>query len=234
MKTASDTLLWRSTAAAAAVIVGWDFSGLDDRLAVLFGGMRGFPLREHWLFADFLQDGVKIAAWLVVLALCVGVWFPVGWLSRLPLERRFQLALTPLAAAFVVSLLKTLSRTSCPWSLAEFGGIAAHVSHWAWLQPDGGSGRCFPAGHASVGFAFIGGYFVFRRQSVQVARRWLGGALALGTLLGISQQIRGAHFMSHTLWTGLICWSVAWAIDGAIGRVNLQNIGVDFGEKPDR
>ncbi len=33
--------------------------------------------------------------------------------------------------------------------------------------------------------------------------------LLAGLLLGAAQQLRGAHFMSHTLWTGWICWSVA-------------------------
>ena len=39
-------------------------------------------------------------------------------------------------------------------------------------------------------------------------------ALAAGLLLGLSQQWRGAHFMSHTLWTGWVCWCLAWGLDG--------------------
>jgi membrane-associated PAP2 superfamily phosphatase len=39
-------------------------------------------------------------------------------------------------------------------------------------------------------------------------------ALGTGGLLGISQQLRGAHFMSHTLWTAWICWTTAWVLDG--------------------
>jgi len=32
-------------------------------------------------------------------------------------------------------------------------------------------------------------------------------------VLGIGQQLRGAHFMSHTLWTGWLCWMTAWLSD---------------------
>jgi len=40
-------------------------------------------------------------------------------------------------------------------------------------------------------------------------------ALAAGLVLGLAQQARGAHFMSHTLWSGWVCWCVAWAVDAA-------------------
>jgi membrane-associated PAP2 superfamily phosphatase len=38
-------------------------------------------------------------------------------------------------------------------------------------------------------------------------------ALAAGSVLGLSQQMRGAHFMSHTLWTAWLCWTLAWLVD---------------------
>jgi membrane-associated PAP2 superfamily phosphatase len=30
--------------------------------------------------------------------------------------------------------------------------------------------------------------------------------LSVGLIFGISQQLRGAHFISHDLWTLAICW----------------------------
>ena len=36
--------------------------------------------------------------------------------------------------------------------------------------------------------------------------RCLGGALLLGVLFGVTQQLRGAHFLSHDLWSLIICW----------------------------
>ena len=61
---------------------------------------------------------------------------------------------------------------------------------------------------------------MFRRGEPGVARAWLAAVLVLGLALGIAQQMRGAHFMSHTLWTGWLCWAAASACEAA--RVALR------------
>jgi membrane-associated PAP2 superfamily phosphatase len=127
-----------------------------------------------------------------------------------------QLAVGTLAAAASVSLLKGFSATSCPWDLQHYGGVASYVPHWT-RGADGGAGHCFPAGHAASGFAFVSGGFAFREHEPRIARLWLLAALAAGLLLGLAQQWRGAHFMSHTLWTAWTCLAVAWAIDRSCG-----------------
>lgn len=207
------TLLVR-TGVLLAALLAWDASLLDLVLARAVGGPAGFDLRDNWVLAHLLHDGARRAAWVLVLGLCMGVWWPVGPLRRLDVHERVQLALTTLLAAFAVSVLKSFSTTSCPWDLSYFGGIARYTSHWSGVA-DGGAGRCFPAGHASSGFAFIGGYFAFRRTSPGQSRAWLCTSIAAGLVLGIVQQLRGAHFASHTLWTGFICWTTALAVDAA-------------------
>lgn len=203
-----------ATTAAALALLAWDATGFDLALAHAFGTHEGFPWRDHWLLSGVLHDGGRRVAWALTLSLVLAVWWPWGPLRRLSPSARAQLAVTTLVAALAISTLKSFSHTSCPWDMTEFGGVARYTSHWThWLQPDGGSGRCFPAGHASAGFALVGGYFVFSPQQPLLARRWLLGALAAGLLLGVGQQLRGAHFMSHTLWTGWACWCVAWAMD---------------------
>jgi membrane-associated PAP2 superfamily phosphatase len=202
-----------ATLGALAVAAIWDISGLDLPLAQLASGPSGFVLREHWLLAKVLHDGGRRLAWVLASGLCIGVWFPFGPLRRLRTWQRLRLAIATLAPTLAISLLKGLSPVSCPWDLEAFGGLARHVSHWN-FQPDGGRGHCFPAGHASAGFSFMSGFFSFRDIDPPLARRWLALALAAGLLFGAAQQLRGAHFMSHTLWTGWICWVVAWAVHG--------------------
>ncbi|MES2976445.1 MAG: phosphatase PAP2 family protein [Pseudomonadota bacterium] len=205
--------------ALALVLLAWDATGLDLQLAHAFGGTAGFALRDNWFLYRVLHEGGRHASWLVVLCLCLAVWWPVGFLRRLGAGERLQLAVTTLLALLAVSALKSSTGISCPWDLAEFGGVARHASHWTQiLAADGGGGRCFPAGHASAGFAFAGGWFVFRRSSPRIARAWLAAALAAGFTFGIAQQMRGAHFMSHTFWTAWLCWTVAWLVDAAWPR----------------
>lgn len=213
----SDGAMAIGVSTALAVLVAWDASGLDVLLAAPLAGPGGFFWRDHWLATAVLHEGGRWVSWLMALWLCIGVGWPTGVLRMLPLGRRAQFAATALLSVALVSLLKSVSGSSCPWELQQFGGgLAQHLSHWqTWLADDGGSGHCFPAGHASSGFAFVGGYFAFRGTSPRVARAWLAGAMAAGLLLGLAQQLRGAHFMSHTLWTAWLCWTAAWAVDAA-------------------
>ena len=204
-------LAW--TLGTLACVMAWDALGLDRALAHAFGSPSGFPLREQWFLVRVMHEGARDLGWLVLALLAVGIRWPMGMLRRLDAAERWQLAASALIALGVVSLLKGWSATSCPWELAEFGGVAHYVSHWTLGSLDGGGGRCFPAGHASAGFAFLGGYLALRRDHPRAARWWLAGSLAAGLVLGGAQQLRGAHFMSHTLWTGWLCWTTGWLCD---------------------
>ncbi|UKI05615.1 MULTISPECIES: phosphatase PAP2 family protein [Variovorax] len=167
-----------------------------------------------------MHNGARDLSWALLTALFIAIRWPVGVLRRLGTGDRVQLALATLAAVVAVSLIKHASDTSCPWDLKEFGGVARYVSHWTWDVSDGGPGGCFPAGHASAAFAYMGGYFVLRRVSARAAGIWLAVAVVAGLALGLSQQVRGAHYMSHTLWTAWICWTVGFAIEVVFGRFN--------------
>jgi membrane-associated PAP2 superfamily phosphatase len=209
------TRAWGWTLLALPSLLAWDATGLDLPLARLFATPQGFALRDNWFLVQVMHEGAKVLAWLLVLALLVGVYRPVGFLRRLEFGERAQLTLSVLASVVLVSLVKHGSRSSCPYDLEAFGGVARYVSHWSWGHTDGGPGRCFPAGHASAAFSFASGYFVLARRMPQVARTWLLMALAGGLLLGLAQQMRGAHYMSHTLWTAWLCWTTGLVIDSA-------------------
>lgn len=217
------------------LLLAWDYSGLDLAMAHWFGSAAGFAFENHWFWRGLLHDDFRPLPWLFELGLLVAIVRPFGAMGRLPALRRVQLALTTLVALLVVSNIKLHSSTSCPWSLHEFGGVASYVSHWAWGVRDGGDGGCFPAGHASAGFAFIGGFFAFRQVLPKTAQRWFAGAMLSGLLLGLAQQVRGAHYMSHTLWTAWFCWITAAAIDlgcNQISRLTSQKRSLDPTQVP--
>jgi membrane-associated PAP2 superfamily phosphatase len=209
--------LW--TLSSFFLLLLWDYSGLDLPMAQWFGSASGFALESHWLWRGVLHDDIRLLPWGVELVLLAAIFWPFGTLKQLKIARRLQLALTTLLALLVVSGIKLHSHTSCPWDLQQFGGVAIHVSHWAWGMTDGGTGGCFPAGHASAGFAFFGGFFAFRHVLPKTAWRWFTGAMLTGCILGLAQQIRGAHYMSHTLWTAWFCWTAAAVADAAVSRL---------------
>ncbi len=204
--------------AAALLLALWDTTPLDLLLAQRFSTGGGFPLRESWWLSKLLHDDVRRLAWAAATALVVGVWLPWGPLRHIDLPRRAALAVGLLLSLALVSAGKALSHTSCPWDLAQFGGAARYVSHWHWGLRDGGSGHCFPGGHASAGFAFLSLYFAWRDDAPRLARISLVAALLGGLALGAVQQLRGAHFLSHNLWTAWLCWTTCWAVDAVRRR----------------
>jgi membrane-associated PAP2 superfamily phosphatase len=199
------------TLLALVLVLLWDLSGLDRAALRLVGSAQGFAWRHHPLTAGLLHDGGRILGWAVFARLVLNLRWP-AW-PRVARAQRLRWLVAVVACIALVTALKRLSRTSCPWDLAEFGGVAQYVSHWRLGVPDGGPGRCFPSGHATAAFAFIGGWFVLRDAYPRTARAWLVGVLLAGTLLGAGQWLRGAHPPSHTLWTAWLCWAAsAWLL----------------------
>ena len=186
-----------------------DASGADAWLTRLYGSAQGFAWRNHWLTSDLLHQGGRIASWILFAIVVAAVWRPWPAAARVaPRTRWWWLGCTVLCL-LLISTIKHFSLTSCPWDLREFGGNAQWVSHWAFGASDGGPGRCFPSGHASGAFAFLAGYLALRESAPRPARIWLAVVLVLGAVFGWAQLMRGAHHLSHTLWTGAICWTVA-------------------------
>ena len=195
------------TLAALALLLLWDASGLDLAVQRAWGDASGFTWRDHWLTRDLLHDGGRWLAGAVLLALVVNIWRPM--LTGPSRAERVRWLVVSVASLLLVPMLKQASHTSCPWDLAEFGGAAQYVSHWRLGLADGGAGHCFPSGHATAALAFFSGWFALRRDQACAARLWLAAVIALGTLYGWAQMARGAHFVSHTLWSAWLCWTLA-------------------------
>lgn len=200
-----------ATLVSLILIAAWEASALDLWLAAQMADAAGFPARHHWLLTRVLHDGARLAAGLMLTGLAVMAVRPVGVFRTLSAGRRLWLLAAVAGGMILVASLKRFSLTDCPWDVAGLGGQLPFVAHWQWGQTSGGPGHCFPAGHASAGFAWIAGWFAWPAAS-RTGRRWLAGALIAGLVLGVAQQLRGAHFMSHTLWTAWICWTWSWGL----------------------
>lgn len=189
-------------------LLAWDASGLDLPTMRWFGDTGGFRLRHNWWLEQVLHADAQWFARVVMVGLIAMIWTPLGAWRRIDRLDRLRLAAAVALAALAILAIKHLSTTSCPWDLAVFGGSARHVSHWYWAARDGGGGGCFPAGHASIGFSLTAGWFWLRNAAPRTALSLLSTGLLLGFALGAVQVIRGAHYPSHVLWTGWICWMV--------------------------
>lgn len=205
--------------AALVPIAAWEASGWDRTVAQWYGGPAGFAWRDTWWASALLHDGGRLLAvaalmLLVVYALAPRVSAPVRR------ERLYWLAVT-VACALLVPALKRLSGTSCPWDMLEYGGVAQYVPHWLPGIGDGGPGRCFPSGHAVSAFGFFGLYFLWQPHDPRLARAALTAVLVGGALLAWGQTVRGAHYPSHAMWSGWLCWATcaaaAWLREARAG-----------------
>ena len=188
-------------------LAAWEAAGWDMALSRRVADGAGFALRHAWWTEQLLHNGGRILSGLFLALLVWDAWRPLvpGPTRR---ERVYWLA-TSVGILLLVPAFKRLSRTSCPWDLAPFGGQVPYVPHWLLGVADGGAGRCFPSGHAVAAFAFIGLFFLWRRHRPRGARIFLAVLLALGAVFGAAQLLRGAHFASHTLWSAWLCWALA-------------------------
>ncbi|MEY4412869.1 MAG: hypothetical protein RIQ53_162 [Pseudomonadota bacterium] len=223
----------RWTLLSLLAIGAWELSRLDLRVSALFATAQGFALRDQWWLSVVLHDGVRQVSLAMLVAalplalraarpLAVPVAVDVGlWAALRALPRRLRLGWwgVTLALALLIPGLKRLSHTSCPWDLQAWGGRLAWVPHWQLGLRDGGPGHCFPSGHAVSAAAWFTLYFLLRGlHPAATGRRMLIGVLLAVAVSGLVQVLRGAHFVSHVLWSAWLCWAVCVVADRVLSR----------------
>ena len=119
------------------------------------------------------------------------------------------LVASTLLAGVVINILKEFTHVDCPWDLLRYGGDRPYVPIFSAHPGNFEAGACFPAGHASAAYAWLGVYYFCLILLPRWRFRALAAVLGAGLLFGFSQQLRGAHFLSHDLWTLGICWAIA-------------------------
>jgi membrane-associated PAP2 superfamily phosphatase len=189
--------------------VDWWISNLffDSELA-------RFPLRDDWFLEKVMHVGVKNAV------VAVGLLVLAGWVASFRLKRLAKwrplllfLFVAMVASSSAISLLKSVSGKHCPYDLQQYGGTLPYIGLLERLPPDVKPGKCWPGGHASAGFCLFAFYFAaLKLGRRRVAAAMLAGSLLLGLILGMGRVAQGAHFVSHNLWSALICWLVVLAL----------------------
>ncbi len=208
--------LWIALGLLAAVLALFELTDLD---LALQDKLYNFETRR-WVVDEkdplgrlVFYNGPKALVWvfaLTTLALAAG---PARWREKLRVDRR-GLWLGVLVIATVPALAglgKKYTNIFCPSEIRRYGGDVAYAKLCEPYPDDDRPARrggCFPAGHASGGFALMG------LLAVRGTRRWRNGVLALGLGLGWwmggYQMLKGAHYLSHTLTTMLVAWLVVW------------------------
>jgi membrane-associated PAP2 superfamily phosphatase len=187
---------------------------LNIARAVFFDSAHAQWIGSHsWVMNELLHTGGR---WAIrgLVAIALAMWIASYFDGGLRALRR-PAAFFTIAAVLsigVVGLLKTVTNVDCPWDLAPFGGNFPVVELFA-DRPDAlRAAHCFPAAHASSGYALLALYFVFRERHAALAKLGLALGLLTGLTFGIAQQARGAHFVSHDLWSAFVVWTITLSV----------------------
>lgn len=198
-----------------AALLLLETSDIDRAVSRWFydAGTHAFPLRHAFLFDTVLHHWMKYVV-ILIAVLISAAWLYTYIFPELRSQRRrlLFLALALSLAPLTVSALKLVTNRPCPWDFADYGGAIPYTHLFERSTPHA-RGQCFPAGHASTGFALLGFFFAAhhaRRRGLARAALLLG--LAGGIVLGMGRVAQGAHFVSHVLWSGLVCWLVMLAL----------------------
>jgi membrane-associated PAP2 superfamily phosphatase len=216
-------LLYHAMALAAGAIaltLGLGDGRVDLTIARWFFDdvRRVFPLTNQWFLKTVLHDGARTMSVVAALAL-VGLAVTSYGARRLRPVRAHREALlfisaATLGAAAIVGALKHFSSHACPWDLAVFGGSAIYHPLLGVHATARDIAGCFPAAHPVAGYAWLAvGFAVYPAARRRACQAW-AVALVVGTVFGGVQIVRGAHFLSHVLWSAWVVWGVNVALLG--------------------
>ncbi len=195
---------------------------IDPRIAdrLFFDAQaQRFIGRDAWWARDLIHTGGRDAMRAVAaggLVILVASFFS----DRLRRWRRpaAYVVACLVGATLFVGILKQLTNVDCPWDLARYGGTRPFVHIFADRPDDLPHAACFPGAHSSSGFALFCFYFLLRGRRPSAARLALAAALAVGAVFSFGQQARGAHFLSHDLWSAGIAWCICLGLYAVVGR----------------
>lgn len=187
-------------------ILLFEFSNID---IIVQDFMYNFT-QKSWLLSKedkilklIFYNGIKTI--LIIFAFCI--LFSLIFLKRKDFVKKHKKALIVifLSLLFVplsISSLKTLTNMPCPKNLTRYDG-AFKITKLFDKRTFKGQ-KCYPAGHASGGFALLSLIFLFKNKKSQ--KLSLVFALFISWCMGLYKMLIGDHFLSHTISTMLVAW----------------------------
>ncbi len=153
-------------------------------------------------------DGIKKLLILFALGIliCLLVFRNRAWVKQYHRGLRIVL-LSLIIVPSVVGVMKATTNVACPRDITAYGGSIPYVrvfeSYPQGQRPEKIQ-QCFPAGHASGGFALMSLYFLFHTKRNR--RRGLIFGLTIGCLMAGYKTLLGHHFLSHSIITMILAW----------------------------
>ena len=175
-----------------------------------------YNFSEHkWLleynaqpYRVIFYTGAKKA--LIIFASTILIGSIIFFKSPLVQKYKRGIAVVIISAILVpvtIGGLKKVTNMPCPKDEIRYGGTYPKTAVWKHYKDTNLSKKhikCWPAGHASGGFALLSLIFLFK--SKRAKKLALLSAILVGWSMGGYKMLIGDHFLSHTIITMLMAW----------------------------
>jgi membrane-associated PAP2 superfamily phosphatase len=205
--------------------------------SIIFFGISNIDIKVQDIFFDYstkswildrnlqpykfiFYDGIKKLLILIGVSFLISVIF----FRKNPTIKAYKkgIIIVIMSAILIPALvggLKKITNMPCPKNEIHYGGSYPTIKVWEVYPKEVSRCNricCFPAGHASGGFALLSLFFLFKsRRNKTLA---IIGALSVGWSMGVYKMLIGDHFLSHTMITMILAWLIVLVIKKFVDR----------------
>ncbi len=195
------------------VILFFEFTNTDVWVQNLFYNFHTHTWmvdRDNKILKIIFYTGIK----KVLILLAVGMLLSLIFFrnSKIIKEYKRGILIVVLSAIFVpliVGALKAVTNTPCPKNTDIYGGVYPEVKVLESYPKDFKQKKrikCWPAGHASGGFALLSLFFLFKNPKNR--KKAIVVAMVVGWSMGLYKMFIGDHYLSHTIVTMVLAWLI--------------------------
>ena len=197
--------------ALVITVVLFEFSSIDIWVQDQFYNAE----LQQWLWDKdepiaklILYDGIKrlFIVFVVSLFACLFFYRNKEWIKAYK-KGLLIVCISAVMVPLVIGSLKATTNIACPKDLVGYGGDVPYVKlfeSYPLNYQQSKQMKCYPAGHASGGFALLSLFFLFKSRK----NRWaaVASVMTVSWVIGGYKMIIGDHFLSHTIVSMLLAW----------------------------
>jgi len=192
------------------------FFGISDVDYIVQDKLYNFTTHS-WILDRNLQpykfifyDGIKKLLILIpITIIIVLIFFKNSNIIKNYKKGLIIVLLSSILIPSIVGGLKKITNMPCPKNEIHYGGKMIKTAVWQrYPQPYNQMDKiaCWPAGHASGGFALLSLFFLFKTKKNRYITLCI--SLVVGWSMGIYKMFIGDHFLSHTIITMILSWLI--------------------------
>lgn len=210
------------------------FFGITDIDTIFQDKFYNFQL-HNWIldrnlepFKFIFYDGIKKLLILIAVILLIAlIFFSKKQLIKDYKKGIYVVLFSAILVPVSVGALKAKTNMPCPKNIVRYEGIYPDTKVWEnypidFIQEK--KIKCWPAGHASGGFALFSLFFLFKNKKAKKIGIYI--TILIGWSMGLYKMFIGDHFLSHTVITMILSWFIVSLIARFLMAWNPKKVNI--------